>query len=138
MLAVATALLSCSPPPPDNVVSVTTLTENIVAWDGEHVTVEGWLGKCAGFECHIFATVADMNIISRGDYQSDEWGQSAERSISIGSTEEFDRLAESLQYSFVKLRARVDKTCWEGLCTDRASVLHPISVSPVVIEGRAN
>ena len=131
-------LSGCGHPAPDHVVSVTALADNIVAWDGEQVTVEGWLGKCSNQDCHIFATVSDMNIVSRSNYESDEWSEAFRRGISIGYDDEFDKRAEPLQYTFVRVRARVNKECWPANCLDRADVLQPISITSAGIERREN
>ncbi len=106
---------------PANPVTVETVRSNAVEWDGQIVVVDGWLGKCQGYECQIFvnqaAAMAEPQPLSR------------ESSLPIGASDKFDQQAEKLQFSRVLLKARINKLCVVEDCKDRADVLQPISIT---------
>jgi hypothetical protein len=122
-------LVSCSsPPPPSSPVQVGQLIENIHAWNGKQITVEGWLGKCEGYECAIFP---DPKHASGGTVEDWKTG------LSIGSPldfkeapADFDERAAPLQFRHVLLKARVNDRCFPNGCTDRADILQPIDIQP--------
>jgi hypothetical protein len=137
VLAAILALAACAKPVPSGNVSTTDLIDNIHAWNGKIVTVEGWLGECAGYNCGIFPTLIDARVVASGDYQSDEWGDAMDRGLSIGSADGFDESAAHLQFERVILKARVNDQCWPANCTDRANVLEPISIEAAPLPTKA-
>lgn len=94
------------------------------------MTVEGWLGTCAGLDCHIHSSEWDMDVVKADVSGGPEWQKAINRSISIGYTEQFDKAAAPLQFTYVRLRAKVSKECWPHNCKDRADILKPISIEP--------
>jgi hypothetical protein len=113
---------SCAVDPlPKGSVAVETMQENAVSWDGQIVIVDGWLGKCQGYECQIF--------VSQAAAMANPETRSRESSLPIGASDKFDREAESFQFSRVLLKARINKLCVVEDCKDRADVLQPISIT---------
>jgi hypothetical protein len=107
-------------PLPAGETTVQAVIDNIYAWDGDVVTIRGWLGKCFDLDCHLF------------DEKNDAVGTGLERygrALSIAYTPTFDDVAVHLQFSPVRLRAKVNA---DGLgWLDRAPVLRPISIAPL-------
>ena len=119
----------------DEVLTVPQVAEHIHYLDGKIVTVEGWLGKCAGYDCHISPSHDDMYTIVVVDYHSEKWSAAMDRSLSIGGSEAFDQVAAPLQFSKVRIKARINDRCWSLACTDRADILEPISIKSANIIG---
>lgn len=116
--------------PQTNTVSVEQVTQNIHAWDGQIVTVSGWLGKCRGLDCAIYATLDDARSIGP-IYESNDYQAAMARRLGIGFDAEFDRKAAPLQFRKVRVRGRVSDECrGDNICTDRAPDIHPISIEP--------
>jgi hypothetical protein len=128
-MGLAGAVAGCSAPPPASPVSVAEVIANIRNWDSKVVIIDGWLGPCAGYDCHIYNSKADWEAFVAAPQGSDQWMKAYDKGISIGFTESFDRSAAPLQQSRVRLKARINKDCWQGGCTDRADVLQPISIA---------
>jgi hypothetical protein len=124
-------IVNCTKPAPDpNVpVTVTEVLRNIHSWDGKIVTVDGWLGNCSGFSCHIHETLDDAELLASGRAG---WDNAIDRALGVGGGKEFDVSAESMQFNQVRLKARVSDECrgW-GLCYDRSPDLHPISIRQI-------
>ena len=130
---------SCAKEVPDKPVSVADVVDNIHAWDGKIVTVVGWLGTCQGYDCGLYPTMRDAEIVATISSDNGGWKIAMGRRVSIGFDEEFDRAAGPLQFSKVSIRGKVSDEC-RGLfvgCTDRASDLYPISITSYSSE-RAN
>ena len=107
---------------PDSPVAIDAVQKNISIWHGKIVTVDGWLGKCQGYECQIF--------VSQAAAMANPETQSYESSLRIGASDSFDRAAEELQFSRVLLKAQINKQCFDvGTCKDRADVLKPLSIA---------
>lgn len=119
----------------DEVLTVPQVAEHIHYLNGKVVTVEGWLGKCAGYDCRISPSRGDTNIIVTVDYHSEKWSAAMDRSLPIGGSEPFDQMAAPLQFSKVRIKARINDRCWPRNCTDRADILQPISIESANIIG---
>lgn len=132
LLTLVFAVTGCAKPAPLMPVSVQDVIDNIHAWNGKIVTVDGWLGKCGGLDCHIHPTLADAKTIALIDYSNDAWKGAMDRAVGIGYDSKFDQTAEPLQLTRVLLKARVSDRCrgWFVGCTDRAPDLTPISIQP--------
>jgi hypothetical protein len=137
-LAAILALAACAKPVPTENVSTADVIDNIHAWNGKVVTVEGWLGECQGYNCGIFPALTDARVVVSGNYQTDEWRDAMNRSLSIGSADGFDETAAPLQFKRVRLKARVNDECWPANCTDRANILEPISIEALSPPAKAN
>jgi len=131
-LASAFALTACADSKlgEEGEVSVTEVIDNIARWDGKIYRVHGWLGRCEGLDCAIYATRNDAQIVAGGDYESDAWSEAMDRRLSIASIGDFDDRAAPLQLQKVELIALVSAECrgWNGGCTDRASDLYPFDI----------
>ena len=122
-------LAGCSKPVPKTPVLVTDVVDNIHAWDGETVTVHGWLGQCQRLSCNLYSSLSDAIIVA--SQRPEQAKLSAEiDGISIGSTKKFDQAAAPLQFSEVIVRGIVSDECrgWMVDCMDRASDIYPISI----------
>lgn len=108
-------------PPPNHPVDVNLVIKNIHVWDGKIVTVDGWLGICAGRDCAIFSDAERAGRRNMEDWKS---------GLSIGSAPGFDAKAKPLQLSRVLLKARINDDCFPAKCLDRADVLQPIEIQP--------
>jgi hypothetical protein len=129
---------SCAKAVPKGAVSVADIIDNIHAWDGETVTVHGWLGQCQKLSCVLYASLSDAIIVE--SQRPDQAKLSAAiEGVSIGSSKTFDNAAAQLQFSEVIIRGKVSDEC-RGLfvdCTDRGPDLYPISIASYSSE-RAN
>lgn len=127
MLAMVTG---CTKQVPNKPVSVTDVVDNIHDWDGEVVTVYGWLGQCQRLSCVLYSSLSDAIIVAS---QRPEQAKriAAIDGVSIGSDEKFDRAAARLEFSQVIIRGKVSDEChgWTVDCMDRASDIYPISIT---------
>lgn len=130
-LIVPLAILpGCAKPVPDRPVLVTEVVDNIHAWDGQTVTINGWLVLCQGHTCLLHPNLADAIIVVSAGPDPDEFMAAMDRGISIGSDKKFDAAAAPLQFSQVTVRGKVSDECrgWMVSCLDRASDIYPISI----------
>ena len=128
-IALISGLTSCSEGVPSAPVTPASVIANINAWDGETVEVEGWLGRCEDLDCAIYSTLSDLlTPYSETKVGYEAWSNAQDRALSIGSTGTFDDAAEPLQFTYVRITARVNDECWPNRCLDRASDLEPISI----------
>jgi hypothetical protein len=114
-------------PLPKGITTVTATSSNIFAWDGQVVVIDGWLGKCRGYDCGIFPdpiTEEKYKLVVAGDLSSNEFS----KSLPIGSTPDFDEKAEALQFQRVLLTAKVNDECHKSECLDRVNTLEPIDI----------
>ena len=123
-------LAGCAKPVPKTPVLVTDVVDNIHAWDGQTVTINGWLGVCEGLSCLLHASLDDAVIVISPVSDKGEYLAAMDRSISIGSDKKFDAAAAPLQFSEVTVRGIVSDEChgWMVICIDRASDIYPISI----------
>jgi hypothetical protein len=101
-------------------VTVTQVTSNFAAYDGQVVLVRGWLDECHELSCGLFASRAEAVKRQYGDQM-----------LSIGSTRSFDDKAVGRGPVEIVLKVKVDGECRLNqniICTDRAHELVPISV----------
>jgi hypothetical protein len=126
--------------PMDRPLSVSEVVDNIDALNSKRVSVRGYLGRCAPLDCELFVTRADHEKwwenfakASRGErYERDHIVY-----LSIGSSADFDRKAESLQNRKVLITGTVSNNCLRGFfrffkrrtCTDRADDIRPIDIT---------
>lgn len=123
------SVAGCAKPVPNGPVVVTDVIENIHYWDGEIVTVRGWLGQCQRLSCVLYSSLSDAIIVA--SQRPDHAKLSATiDAISIGSNIAFDQAAAPLEFSQVIITGRVSDECrgWTVDCLDRASDIHPISI----------
>jgi hypothetical protein len=131
-LALLPLLAGCWWPVPEGTVTPKQVNRYINLWNGKVVTVGGWIGTCAGYDCRLFSTEADMRIVMAGNSDSPEWHKAFGRGLGIGSAEGFDQAAAPLQGTYVLIKGRVNDIChpWlgSGGCLDRAADIEPISI----------
>ena len=129
-MAVLAGLTACSSNVPVEPVSPVEVLNNIHAWNGRDVTVEGWLGVCKGYDCRIFPTLADAIAVKSSEPSSKEWMAAFDRGLGIGSALNFDELAAPLQFHKVQISGRISDVC-RGLhsgCLDRAPDIQPSAI----------
>jgi hypothetical protein len=129
-VAFAAGLTACSKPAPNNAVSPKEALDNIHAWNGKDVIVEGWLGTCKGFDCNIYDTLADARIAAQGSHKSTKWQTAIDRGLGIGDALNFDELAAPLQFQKVQISGRLSDNCRRSsaLCKDRSSDIQPKNI----------
>jgi hypothetical protein len=139
-LAFAAGLSACAKPVPTKAVSTQEARDNIHAWNGRDVIVEGWLGTCQGYDCHIFRTLADAQIVAKGNPKTKEWRSAMDRSLGIGSATNFDELAAPLQFQEVQIFGRLSDACrgWFTGCTDRISDIQPANIGLAKLYKKVN
>jgi hypothetical protein len=122
----------CATPIAADAVSVPDVIRNIHAWNGTVVTVEGWLGTCAGLDCGLFSSLADARLVAARGNGDPHWLGALKRGLSIGYSERFDRRAAPLQFHHVIVVARVSDECRDPppttICVDRVDDLWPIAI----------
>ncbi len=122
----------CTKQAPDKPVLVADVIENIHAWDGQFVTVVGWLGTCEGYDCGLYSTLADAKIVAMDSGSMAKWKAAMDRRVSLAFDRKFDQAAKPLQFQQVSIRAKISDEC-RGLmtgCTDRAPDIYPVSITP--------
>lgn len=103
---------------------LTRLLSQCDSFQGKTVQVGGYLGNCAGRDCHLITGKPGsdrfVSVESGGVWRSE---------IGIGRDEEFDRKAASLQQSYVVITGRVDEHSCDGQGgTDLSPGLHPSDI----------
>jgi hypothetical protein len=102
----------------------------ISKWHGEDVLLEGWLGECKGYNCHIFDTLSEAKIVANGSSKSPGLRKAMDNSLSIGTALNFDDVAAPMQFQKVQLFGRLSDRC-RGLfvgCTDRVPDIQPSAI----------
>ncbi|ALG60134.1 hypothetical protein VM77_09220 [Citromicrobium sp. JL31] len=119
---------------PSDAMSVEEVIANIEAFDGKDVTVHGWLGRCSGYDCGLFVSVEDAEMVENGETGSDEWLAAFDRSLRIGGGSAFDALASTMQFREVVIEGRASSECFQPntFCFDRASDIEPSSIRRVL------
>ena len=99
-------------------------------WHGEDVFVEGWLGECKGYNCHIFDTLSEAKVVANGSPETSAWDNAMDDSLSIGSALNFDEVAAPMQFQKVQLFGRLSDRCrgFLGGCTDRVPDIQPAAI----------
>lgn len=120
-LAVAPiAFLAAGCSAPQQAIRVTELLANCDAHLGKPVQVAGYLGACAGYDCHLYADAAAK---AGSTFET----RSAE--IGIGGSESFDRKAAPFQNRYVVLSGTVAKdSCTGAGGTDRSPGINPTDI----------
>jgi len=142
-LGAATALLgSCGQAPP--LLTVDKYLAQCEALKGKPVRLAGYLGECAGYDCHMAASKqawgAYRNAFTRsaGNKATPEALKAARAAldemqaiplIGIGGDEAFDRRAAPLQNHYVVVTAQVAKdSCTGEGGTDRSAGIEPSDI----------
>lgn len=128
----------CSAAPP--LVTVEKLLAQCSAYLGKPVRLAGYLGECAGYECHLAvdkdrwnAFVAAFND-TRGqptvEKQAEAWSRvEALSPVGVGGSEMFDKKAAPFQQHYVVITGRIDDHNCNGRGgTDRSAGIHPIDI----------
>ena len=99
-----------------------TVNEIIAQCDklmGKTVRAAGYLGNCAGYDCHLFTDPRGWDAAGPGEYPG----------IGIGSEGSFDRKAAPFQHSYVVITGRVAKdNCTSAGGTDRSFGIDPTDI----------
>lgn len=134
LLALSTMLLGCPKPVPDHPVSVLDVQKNIHAWDGETVTIDGWLGECRGYDCRIYNSLSDARMADQGDMAKTAWMEAMDRSLGIASNDSFDAEAIKAPFTKIRLKAKVSDKCSGSsiICLDRVPDLYVTSFKPII------
>ncbi len=130
----AFVLAGCAFSPSDDAISVEEVITNIHELDEKEVRVVGWLGRCGGYDCGLYETLADARVIEQGDHNTKAWSDAMSRRLSVGSANGFDNIAWFFEFQRVEIRGYVDSRCREpGVgCFDRASELEPVSIKKIL------
>jgi hypothetical protein len=143
ILAVA-PIAACGPAEPP-VRTVKQILAQCDAMLGKPVRAAGFLGECAGYDCHLFADKESYNAwfafidaiaLEAKQITSEAKSAQAPRRpaepdgmIGIGGEEAFDRKAAPLQHSYVVITGRVaDHSCTGAGGTDRSSGIEPTDI----------
>jgi hypothetical protein len=102
----------------------------ISKWHGEDVLLEGWLGECKGYSCHIFDTLSEAKIVANGSSKSPGLRKAMDNSLSIGTALNFDDVAAPLQFQKVQMSGRLSDRCrqFTAGCLDRVPDIQPSSI----------
>jgi hypothetical protein len=147
ILAMCTgAIASCSPAATaesDKLRSIPDVIADIDALNGKTISVAGYLGECAGYECALFENeegkrrydrlIADLR---RG--QRSALAEPANLGIGSGANFEFDRRAGPFRNSYVVITGRATSDCRHrgvSTCTDRSTDLEPTEIRSWVPPG---
>lgn len=142
-LCAATALLgSCGQAP--QLLTVDRYIAQCEALKGKPVRLAGYLGECAGYDCHMTASkqawdaYKDAFKRSAGDKTTPEALKAARAAldemqaiplIGIGGDEAFDRQAAPFQQRYVVITAQVAKdSCTGAGGTDRSAGIEPSDI----------
>lgn len=143
-LCAATALLgSCGQAP--QLLTVDKYLAQCEALKGKPVQLAGYLGECAGYDCHMTASkqawdrYLDAFKRSAGSPKATPEGRKAQRAaweemqsvpmIGIGGDEAFDRQAAPFQNRYVVITAQVAKdSCTGAGGTDRSAGIEPSDI----------
>ena len=129
----AVAVASACSTQDEAVVPLQEISASPGQWDGQVVTVEGWLRQCGELDGFIVPTRADLETVQdacageRCDLAIDVFDK---RAVSIGYDEAFDRSAKPLRGSHVLVTAKVHADEWLQPGLDRSEALQPISIRP--------
>lgn len=141
-LGAATALLGgCGEAP---LLTVDRYVAQCEALKGKPVRLAGYLGECAGYDCHMTASKqawdAYMDAFRRSaDTTATPEARKAEREawekmqsipmIGIGGDEAFDRQAAPFRQRYVVITAQVSKdSCTDAGGTDRSAGIEPSDI----------
>jgi hypothetical protein len=136
VLAAGVSATSCRNPP-QHVLSVRDYIASIDRLNGQRVSVGGYLGRCGGYDCILFAGKDDFQRMQR-------WVAAAGRDhkrpnlevpdfLGVGSAAGFDERAAAFAGRYVVITGTVDKSCrghgmWR--CRDRGGDIHPEAIEP--------
>ena len=122
--------------------TVDKLLAHCSAFLGKPVRLAGYLGECAGYECHIAvdkarwgAFVAAFNN-TRGQPDADRRAAAWSRvdtlwPVGVGGDKAFDRKAAPYQQRYVVIAGRIDDHSCDGQGgTDRSPGIHPTDIRP--------
>ncbi|MDG5489787.1 hypothetical protein NYR55_14275 [Sphingomonas sp. BGYR3] len=116
--------------------TVSEVLESCKAYLGKAVRVAGYLGDCAGYDCHLFSDKAEkvkwdryIAAISQPRIILADLRE-PEKVMSVGFTDEaWDRKAEKFQQSYVVVSGRMDETSCDGRGgTDRSPGIEPTDI----------
>ncbi len=128
VVLISVVAAACSAPPIKARTTVSDVTQHIHVWNNKIVIIDGWLGKCKGYDCEIFDNKADEDAES--NYLHFHGSKPVSPGLFIGSSSIFDKAAEPLQHSRVLLKAVVNDKCYPYNCVDRADILIPVDIQP--------
>ncbi|MEP9361105.1 hypothetical protein [Sphingomonas sp. KR3-1] len=101
------------------------------ALKGKPVQLAGYLGECAGYDCHLYAEKARYDAAFAAGAKDRGKLAEPDASIGIGGEEAFDRKAAPLQHSYVVITGTVAKdTCTGAGGTDRSAGIEPTDIQP--------
>jgi len=109
-------------------VTVDQLVARCDALKGKPVRLAGYLGTCAGYDCHVYPDKAGEQAMS-GYLRHPEKGATRPNWVGIGGGQEFDRKAASFQNSYVVIWGEVaaDDCTGDG-GTDRSTGVEPTEI----------
>ncbi|MFA5966244.1 MAG: hypothetical protein WC804_19695 [Sphingomonas sp.] len=120
----------------DKLFTVPELVANIDTLNGRTVSVTGYLGTCAGYECELFVDEAGrdawrrhIDAISRRASPQPE----APLWLGIGHGDGFDRKAAPFQNRNVTITGKVTNRCryfGHPACADRSTDIEPVDIIP--------
>jgi hypothetical protein len=134
---VALSCAGCGPAPKAK--PVAEVVPQIRALNGQIISVSGYLGECAGYECRLFVDEAGRQEFQRA---VDRMMRTKELTpwpphLGIGSGKDhaFDRKAKPFTNSYVVITGTITDRCRdersEPGCTDRSTDLEPTDIAPL-------
>ena len=127
------ALLAAPVGAPERTWTVDEVHQHAWELNGRIVDVQGWLPKCQGIDCTLFASKGDADGFLRATRKP--------LLLEIGSNSKFDLLVANKLPAHILLRAKVDATCIDPkdrtdrkgnrlilICVDRVNELQPIQL----------
>jgi hypothetical protein len=122
--------------------SIEDVIAHIDSLDGKTVSVAGYLGKCAGYDCLLFSSRGDEHAYSQGMAKMTAMHAAGQRVaptdlprlkyLGIGSAGDFDRKAAALVNGYVLITGKVTDRCrepgGEAGCTDRTADIVPSDI----------
>ncbi len=118
---------------------VETVIAKIDALNGKTITVGGYLGKCAGYDCLLFANRDGERVFSQQIAALRKAAAQGKKArwvddppfLGIGYDVDFDRKAAPLTHGYVMITGKVTNECrYHGKngCTDRATDIVPTNI----------
>lgn len=119
-----------SPPAADTIHTVAKILKQCGAFLGKSVQAAGYLGTCAGYDCHLFSSKTAAEAWYRYSLGSAPDAEEPQAVIGIGGgNAAFDAKAAPLQNSDVVITGRMDEHSCDGRGgSDRSPGVHPTDI----------
>ncbi len=115
LVVFAILLASCNLFVPKDAKEVTEVLSELEGFDNKQVTIVGWLGSCDYYDCAVYQSLEDAEIVASGEHHLEQWDEAMDRRLNL-CMEHDDKLMLDLTSSFSKVivKGRLDATCMLG------------------------